>query len=292
MHVMVIGVCVSVDERGGQSSGSGGDSSDAHQVSASGLLIPPKPKLAPIASCETLSDVCDPYAEDTDQSEESSGESPEDTYTAAITITTATVPRVSRSHGCSPRNLMVHFSDLGGESSTDIKYEDDSPPHHHHHYEHQLTVPNIGLSTGCSSETLIGSTNGNYLSSGMAGLSTSTSSDTLVAISPRTSPIPLATQLSAPTKQPTSSALRLFPRKKKITAPPIKIPTSHQLDALALSPASSPKIRASSYSAASGTSSSSGILAGFNSPGIRRATSPCASPQRPHERWTRSPSQR
>ena len=263
---MVIGS--DIDERG-----QGSSDRPSTVDSASGLLIPPKQKLAPIASCETLSDR-DPHAEDTDQSEESSGESPDDTYTAAITITTSSVPRVSRSHGCSPRNLMVTFGDEFGESSTDdIRFEDDnSPPH----YEHTLTVPTIGgrLATGGSSDTLIGSANGNYSNI----LSNSNSSDTLVAISPRTSPIPLVTQLSAPTKQPTITALKVL-KSKKISAPPIKIPTSHQLEALALSPASSPKFRGSSYSSPSGTSASqSGIFAGLTSPGLRRATSPCASP--------------
>ncbi|ELT93796.1 hypothetical protein CAPTEDRAFT_169570 [Capitella teleta] len=202
------------------------------------LLIPPKPKLAPIASCETLSEASEVlpiYSESSDSEEE--GDSPDSYTTSAITITTKSASSSSS----------VNLGHFPGESYSDHVI---LPPDlvNLRTTSRQLSVP-IALSPqGGSSETLT--------STHSFGLSIAGSSDTLVPISPRSSP--LGSPQNSPRKS-TIAALKLGFRGKKIQAPPIKISSSNQLDALALSPATSPKFRR------------------VPSP-VRRATSPCTLP--------------
>lgn len=221
------------------------DSTEKHSPSGAvpqptSLLIPPKPKLAPIASCETLSEaseVIPDYSASSESSESDEDDSPDSYTTAAITITTSTRTPASSSL------TLEHF--LPGESSTDPVV---LPPD-----LAKLRTPNRQLSVPAA---LSHATGGGSSETLTHGLSTATSSDTLVPASPRSSP--LGSPQSSPRKS-TIAALRLGLRGKKIHAPPIKISSSHQLDALALSPATSPKFRRAP------------------SP-VRRATSPCTLP--------------
>ncbi len=190
--------------------------SSIEEFPASTLLIPSKAKLAPIASCETLSDAPDLL---TEMTESESSESADEPGTPSATV--------------APTRTHITFSTLPpGESSTD-PYPSEQ--------EVTLSVP-ISLSLGTSSsETLTGS-----LPSPRA-ISAATSSDTLVPGSPQ-STSPSSPVSSSPILAPKKGIL-LSPRKKygfrtkKFNPPPIKIPTSSQMDALALSPATSPKFR-------------------------------------------------
>ena len=110
-----------------------------------------------------------------------------------------------------------------------------------------LMVPSC-LASGSSSETLLSSS---FSSSHL--LSTATSSDTLVPSSPRS--IMNSPQCPSPKRSIVSSLWVGF-RSRKVSSPSIRIPTSTQLDALALSPAASPKF-------------------GRSPSPLRRATSPC-----------------
>ena len=183
------------------------------------LLIPPRPKLAPIASCETLSEGCGTNGDEGVESSAESDDSPDDhSFTAAITITTSTATLASRnSHDC------LAFAFHPGESSTDVL---DSLT------EQMLDIPKV-LSSRASSDTLASSLCG---SGGFAS-----SSDTLVASSSaRSSPL-ISPLFGSPKRSPVN--FRLGFRSKKPNNPSVKIPTSSQLDALALSPATSPKFR-------------------------------------------------
>lgn len=166
----------------------------------------------------------------------------------------------------------ISFSSVPGESSTDSPVE-------------ALKVP-ASPSMGASSETLVGSMNS------PVSLSTCVSSDTLVPGSPHSSP---SSPLASPKKSILTTSLSMSPgrklgfKTKKFNAPPIKIPTSSQMDALALSPATSPKfgrapspIRRSTSPAAvtistpggrSSSPSSSG-RSPVGSPKLKRAPSP------------------
>ncbi len=225
-----------------------------------GLLITPlKSKLAPIASCETLSETSEFVEGDVseDSGAEDSSDSQEDTYTtAAITITTATGPTTAPSNG-------ITFSHISGESCTDSNLGEDI---------HNLMVPRSIISS-YSSDTLTGS-NSSFNSSMRSPLSTAASSDTLVPASPRSSP--QATPLTSPKKTGISFITGF--RTRKVTAPPIKIPSSHQLDldALALSPATSPKYKRS-LSPLRHSAMSPCITVGQTSPVLPQPSSPSPS---------------
>ena len=178
-------------------------SGDSDEPQPTSLLIPPKPKLAPIASCETLSETSD-FLTEVDESESDS-----DSDELTIPIGAA-----SQDDPC------VRFI-TPGESSTDPEETIN------------LTVP-MSLSLEASSETLTGT-----LISPRT-LSAATSSDTLVGASPISSPA--SSPGGTPKKGPLSPR-RLGFRTKKFSAPTIKVPTSIQMDALALSPATSPKFK-------------------------------------------------
>jgi hypothetical protein len=224
-----------------------------------------KPTLAPIVSCETLSefdspDICDSpeeiFAESSDSSDETY------TTTAAITIPTS---RTTMAHSAPPQAPYVTFAYIPGESSTDD-----------YGYGHpggeSLKVPSPILGGG-SSETL-NSTNGTY------SLGSAASSDTLVPGSPNFSPI--VSPLGSPKR--VTSPLKIVSgfKTRKPFASPIKIPTSHQLDALALSPASSPKFTRPILPIRRATSPTCTVTppGRVPSPGISRAkpTSPSHSP--------------
>ena len=253
----VVGVFTDEREESNEKTSPGSTSSSSTPGSATvaqppSLLIPPKPKLAPIASCETLSEASEVHPGGSDSSDSEEGDSPDSYTTAAITITTAT-RTISLPSAGTLITTSVTLDHLPGESSTDPATAATTDPlaSDASSTNRKLVVPaGLALQQGASSETLTGSNSDSH------GLSTATSSDTLVAVSPRSSP--LGSPQSSPRKS-TIAALKLGFRGKKIHAPPIKISSSNQLDALALSPATSPKFRRAP------------------SP-VRRATSPCTLP--------------
>ena len=151
-----------------------------------------------------------------------------------------------------------------GESSTDMP--------------EMLAVPS--MSGGTSSETLVGSSE----SHSPFILSAATSSDTLVPGSPVNSP--LASPQSSPKKKASTSiaGIQLSPAKippgiktTKITAPPMVISTSNQMDALALSPGTSPKLRRASSPGNLRHATSPTVLCRPPSP-VQRSSSPGRSP--------------
>ena len=237
-----------------------GSNSSLDEPQTTTLLIPTKQKLAPIASCETLSNE---FLTEVTESEESS-ESPDDAD--HLHQGSSTPGSASSGRTC------ISFSSVPGESSTDSPVE-------------ALKVP-ASPNMGASSETLVGSLNS------PGALSTCVSSDTLVPGSPHSSP---SSPLASPKKSILTGSLSMSPgrklgfKTKKFNAPPIKIPTSSQMDALALSPATSPKfgrapspIRRSTSPAAvtistpggrSSSPSSSG-RSPVGSPKLKRAPSP------------------
>src|SRR6218665_1450961 len=201
------------------------------------LLTLPKPKLAPIASCETLSESFDQLIGSSSESLDSSPiGSSDDSYTAAAAITITTSTDSAFSSEASPLNrsqlsprtssTSIIFSDVStaddkGESMTDSSCN-----------IRNLLAPSCLASGSPSSETLTSSFSSSHF------LSTATSSDTLVPSSPHS--IPNSPRCTTP-KQSLVSSFWVGFRNRKVAAPPIRIPTSNQLDALALSPATSPK---------------------------------------------------
>ncbi len=234
-----------------------GSSSPLEEPQTTSLLIPTKQKLAPIASCETLSNE---FLTEVTESEESS-ESPDDgdhLHLAAYASGSVSAPTSGRT--------CITFSSVPGESSTDSPVE-------------ALKVP-TSPSMGASSETLVGSV------TSPVALSTYVSSDTLVPGSPHSSP---SSPLASPKKSILTGSLSMSPgrklgfKTKKFNAPPIKIPTSSQMDALALSPATSPKfgrapspIRRSTSPAAVTITTPGGRC---TSPGSTASRSPVGSPK-------------
>lgn len=215
-----------------------------HESQPTTLLIPTnKPTLAPIASCETLSEFESPEVCDSpeDRSTESSDSSDETyTTTAAITINpggSSAISVTAKSSGLllfppshthlqppSSTPPTVTFKPIGMSSTDDFDEAYRSA-------NNSLQVP-YSISTHVSSDSLL-SANGSY------GLGSSASSDTLVPGSPG-SGYSLESPLGSPKRVPSP---RKFGGIKSKKALPIKIPSNSQLDALALSPATSPKFK-------------------------------------------------
>ena len=176
------------------------------------LLETPKMKLAPIASCETLCETSDLLGEIAESSESSDSADELAMTTAAITITTTpTMFESANNNG----EKHVSFDFTTTESSTDPADDDII-----------LDVPKSILS---STETLTSSQPSPH------NLSTSVSSDTLVPGSPCSlSNVPLRSLKPVHLK---------FGFQRKCVSSPDGTPDTNQLDALALSPATSPKFR-------------------------------------------------
>lgn len=176
------------------------------------LLETPKMKLAPIASCETLCETSDFLGEIAESSESSDSADELAMTTAAITITTTpTMFESANNNG----EKHVSFDFTTTESSTDPGDDDII-----------LDVPKSILS---STETLTSPQPSPH------NLSTSVSSDTLVPGSPCSlSNVPLRSLKPVHLK---------FGFQRKCVSSPDGTPDTNQLDALALSPATSPKFR-------------------------------------------------
>jgi len=226
-----------------------------------GVLSLPKPKLAPIASCETLTDSYD--------------------------MNTALSATESSSLGSSPAEFL---SDEASTSSTRITVVS-STSDQRQQQQHRSTTT---TTTNSRRPQLATTTLDSLCVSSIDELSTATSSDTLVPGSPghctvNSDDMPPTINASTPTSQSSSALKRSLaalllvnfrgggdggPRKSRAgsTSP---VP-SHQLNALALSPATSPKFSQSPLSALRRlTSPSSTCDASLPGPATtRRATSP------------------
>ena len=194
------------------------------------MLNLPKTRLAPIASCETLSETNDGFQmedEETDSSPESALP-----LTQSVLSNNGIHNNASCLHTRRTRTT-IRFNIDPGESSTDpdeVILPVPSPSIAQQHLstmsfdEHQL------LHSSASSETLTGS-----YGSMLQNSTQSSSADTLVSSSPSTSPH------GSPGVGSRRLPHKMGFRNKKFNAPPLKIPVNSQMDALSLSPATSPK---------------------------------------------------
>ena len=213
------------------------------------LLETPKMKLAPIASCETLCETTDLLGEIVESSESSDSADDLAMTTAAITITTTpTMFESANNNG----EKHVSFDFTPSESSTDPTED-----------EIILDVPRSMLS---STETLTSNQPSPH------NLSTSVSSDTLVPGSP-------CSLSNAPFSSLKPVHLKYGFQRKCVSSSPDRTADMNQLDALALSPATSPKLRCApspvrTRSSFPDTGTSPVLIRHQDSPKLPRAPSP------------------
>lgn len=210
------------------------------------ILVHPKTKLAPIASCETLSESLDQIpggSDDSCASDPSASSSPTDerTVTSAVMLPTDIAFSFASSSAAGTSTCLSPSTTTTAQRRVGIPPARVLTPQH-------LQVPSDALLTGSDSELLLLSSSDSLLCSTgtLTAAPNYSSSGSGNSVACPSLSIP-ASPHGSPKKTSSTTAFNTFRRSfmSRKTSAPSGILDNSQLDALALSPTASPKVRRS-----------------------------------------------